>query len=160
MWLPEYRCKSPKKVIMDTSFLRAGRFWIATILSSAATGLLFSWLLGLLSPFGFTGPPRPQPTNIELLSSVLTAALFSVCIGLIVWQRKYGSCPMGSKRATGIAGTLGTTALFCPICIILPAGVAGFSLSLSFLTPYLPLLRTIVLLMLVMNLSVLLPRKS
>lgn len=149
-----------QKDSMDFVFVRAGRFWIATIISLAVVGLFFSWLLGLLSSIGFYGPPRIQPTNLELISSTLIALLFSASIGLIVWRKKYGSCPMGTGKTTGAAGTLGTAALFCPICTVLPVGIAGFSLSLSFLTPYLPLIRIIVLLMLVMNLSVLLPRKS
>ena len=145
---------------MNFSFLRTGRFWIATIVALLATGLLFAWELNFLSTIGLPGPPRFAPNLRELLLTGIILMLFSVNIGLANWWRGIGSCPMGTKKATGAAGAIGAIALLCPVCLILPLGIAGLSLSLGFLVPFVPILQVVAIILLNVSFFLLLPKKT
>ena len=134
--------------MIDISFIKTGRFWIATLIAFLTTCLFFSWELGLLNVVGLTGPPRFTLTTRDIAASISIAVLFSLNIGLIAWRQHYGTCPAGTKRAATGAGLLGAIALLCPTCIILPIGIAGISLSLAFLAPFIPLIQIIALIML------------
>ena len=112
------------------------------------TGLFFSWELGLFSTVGMPGPPRFAITTRDVVASVGITVLFSLNMGLIAWRQHYGTCPTGTKRVAGGAGLLGAVALLCPACIIFPIGIAGISLSLAFLAPFIPLIQIIALVML------------
>ena len=142
----------------DISFLRTGRFWIATGISLVATGLLFAWELGALKTMGLSGPPRFSPGMRDVVTSISIALLFSLNIGLISWRQRYGSCPAGTKSVAGAAGALGAFALLCPACIVLPIGIAGTSLSIAFLAPFVPLFQLIALILLVISFVLLLPK--
>lgn len=69
-----------------------------------------------------------------------------------------GSCPMGIKSATGIAGVLGAVTLICPVCIVLPASLLGLGFVLTFLAPFLPLLRIIAIVLLAVCIWMLWPK--
>ena len=145
---------------MNYTFLKAGRFWIATIVALLATGLLFAWELGALQAIGLSGPPRFTPTTRDIVASVSIALLFSFNVGLIAWRQRYGTCPASTKGATGVAGFLGALALLCPACIALPIGIAGVSISLALLSPFVPLFQLIAIIVLCVSCYISLPRKS
>jgi len=143
---------------MNTSFLRAGRFWIVTLVALVSTGLFFAWELNALAPMGLTGPPRMPPTTQEMTMTIIIAVLFSINVGLIAWQKKCGTCPIATKRVSGAAAGIGALALLCPVCLLVPLGIAGLSLTLGFLVPYIPLLQIVAIILLSVNLSLLVPR--
>jgi hypothetical protein len=143
---------------MNTSFLQSGRFWKATLVALLATGLLFAWELNALAQFGLRGPARMPATPKELTMTIIISLLFSVNIGLIAWQKQCGTCPIATKRVTGVAAGLGALALLCPVCLLVPLGVAGLSISIGFLAPFIPLLQIIAIVLLSANLYILVPR--
>jgi hypothetical protein len=145
---------------MDFAFLRSNRFLVAATVALLLTSLFFAWELNRLSFLGFPGPPRFSPTPREQFIAFLIAFLFSINIGLVVWHQKYGTCPRGTKRTTGFAGAVGVTALLCPVCVVVPLGIAGLSLSLAFLVPFIPLLQVVALVLLCASLWMLLPRTA
>ena len=147
-------------MIMNTSFLHAGRFWKATLIALLATGLLFAWELNALAPLGLAGPPRMQATTREVVMTIIIVFLFSVNVGLIAWQKQFGTCPAAAKGVTGVAAGIGALALLCPACLLVPLGVAGISLTLGFLVPYVPLLQIIAIILLGANLLLLIPQKK
>lgn len=108
---------------------------------------LFAWELGWLSAWLWS-PPRPPATGTEIAYSIAIALLLSGDAGLIAWRLHHGSCPVGMRRATGLAGTLGAIALLCPVCLALPFTLFGVAVALSALAPILPLLRLIALVLL------------
>ena len=152
--------KLPYAKHMSFSFLRTGRFWIATIVALIATGLLFAWEMNLLENIGLTGPPRYEPTTREMILTSVITLLFSLNVGLLVWSKRYGVCPVGSKRATGAAGAFGFLALICPVCVLWSVGFLGLSLSLAFLTPFVPLIQVVAIILLGVNLFLLLPKNT
>lgn len=121
-----------------------------------ALGIFFAWELGEL-PW-IPAPPRQPATAAEYGFTALLIALLAFNAGLVAWRRKHGSCPVGTRRASGLAGGLGALALLCPVCLFLPFSLFGLSLSLAFLAPFIPLLRIVVLLILLVNTAVLWPR--
>lgn len=139
-------------------FLRSPRFWLAFAAVFAVTGVLYAWQANLLSPW-FPAPPRAPVTRGEELFSALLVLLFSLNAGLYVWRRAEGSCPIGTRRATGLAGVLGMTALLCPACTVIPLTLLGTTLTLGFLSPFIPLLRIIALILAGGSLVLLWPRK-
>lgn len=146
--------------MINYSFLRAGHFWIATGISLSVSGLLFAWELGALQTVGLSGPPRFSPTTRDITASIGIAFLFSVNIGFIVWRQRHGSCPRSAKRAAGAAGFLGALALLCPACIALPIGIAGASISLALLSPFVPLFQLVAIIILCASCYISLPRTS
>ena len=134
--------------------LRNKHFWLPFLLTTLALGTLFVWELGLLP----SAPPRPHATWSEILFAIVLDVLIALNAGLLSVRKKNESCPVGAKRATGIAGVLGATALICSACTLLPLTLFGASISLAFLTPFLPLLRIIALLLAVVGVFLLWPR--
>lgn len=134
-------------------FLKA--FFVTAVLLTA----FFAWELGY---FGNLLPrlPRPEPTPFELVFTTILIALLSLDSGLVWFRLKQGTCPVGAKRASAIAGGLGVITLLCPACLLIPISLFGLSLSLTFLTPYLPLLRAVVMLLLVVSTVMLWPKKA
>lgn len=137
---------------------RNAHFWIGFVVSAVLLSIFFAWELGML---GTIAPPlpRPEPTQPELWYTALIIALLALDSGLVLYRLKQGTCPVGAKRASAIAGSLGVVTLLCPVCLLIPISLFGITLSLTFLTPYLPLLRIIVLLLLVVSTSLLWPKK-
>jgi hypothetical protein len=125
-------------------FLRSRRFWLAFCAGLAVAGSLSAWQLGLLSAWIPT-PPRVPVTRGEELFTVILVLLLAMNAGLYAWRKAEDSCPIGARRATGLAGTLGLATLFCPACTVIPLAVLGTTFSLTFLTAFLPLLRVIAL---------------
>lgn len=125
--------------------LRSGLFWRWTLGALLVFGSFFAWELGYL-PFLPT-LPRIAPTQIEHVFSGTLALLLAVNVSLLRWRSHYGSCPIGTKRATSIGGLVGVVTLLCPVCLLLPISIFGLSLSLAILAPYLPLLRIIALIL-------------
>jgi hypothetical protein len=145
--------------MINFSFLRAARFWIATSIAFVIIGLLFAWELNILQIIGLSGPLRYETSTRDLLASSTITVLFSFSIGLIAWRQRYGSCPTSAKGATGAAGFLGALALICPACIALPVGIASFSVSLAFLSPFVPLFQLIAIIILCTSCYISLPKK-
>jgi hypothetical protein len=145
---------------MNVSFFWAGRFWIAMLIALLTTGLLFAWELNILTPLGLLGPPRMPATQWEVIMTIIITLLFSVNIGLIAWRMQCGTCPIGTKRVSGVAAGLGALALLCPACLLVPLGIAGLSFGLAFLVPFIPLMHIIAIILLLVNLFILIPRRT
>lgn len=134
-------------------------FLKAFLLTAIIFTTFFAWELGY---FGTLLPrlPRPIPTQTELLFTVVLILLLSINSGLVWFRMKQGTCPIGARRASTLAGGLGVITLLCPACLLIPVSLFGLSLSLTFLSPYLPLLRVIVVLLLVVSLVLLWPKRA
>jgi len=145
---------------MNLSFLSTGRFWIATLIALLVTGLLFAWELNLLTDFGLPGLPRFAPSTRETALAMLIALLFSLNVGLLVWNKRYGVCPIGTKRATGAGGAIGAFALICPVCALWTIGFLGLSLSLAFLVPFVPIFQLVAIILLGVSFFLLLPKNT
>jgi hypothetical protein len=91
---------------------------------------------------------------------IVLGLLLSFTTGLAVWNARNGNCPLGVKSATGVAGVLGAITLICPICIVLPASLLGAGFILTFLAPFLPLLRVIAIILLCTSIGMLWPKKG
>lgn len=132
-------------------------FLKASGLAAVLLTTFFAWELGY---FGDLLPrlPRPEPDMFELVFTVVLIALLSFDSGLVWHRLKNGTCPVGAKRASTIAGGLGVITLLCPACLLIPISLFGITLSLSFLAPFLPLLRAIVMLLLVVSTILLWPK--
>lgn len=140
-------------------FLRSPSFWIPFAAALAVLSLFFLWELGILH-LALPMLPRIATTPLDLTFTGILWILLSFTIGLAVWRNRETSCPVGVKRATGVAGTLGIVSLLCPVCIALPVSLLGFSLTLSFLAPFVPLLRVIAIVVLLTAVSLLWPKKA
>lgn len=141
------------------TFITSQRFWSVFFIVGILFTLLFSWELDFFAAI-LPSPPRPEPTQTEIITSILIAVLIALDAGLLSWRIKYGTCPIGVKRAIGSAGTLGAIALLCPICLAVPFTIFGLSISLALLTPFVPLLRAIALILLVGTTLLLWPKKN
>lgn len=134
-------------------------FWTWFLITLAITGAFFAWELKLIDlPLPML--PRPPATTFELTYTALLTILLSVDAGLFGWRRKSGSCPIGTKRTVGFAGTMGALALLCPVCLALPAALIGFGTFFAIVAAFLPLIRFIAILFAVIALWMLLPRKK
>lgn len=121
-------------------FLQTKVFWGWFLVIGLALGIFFWWEL--------TALPRPAPNASEVGFSILIGFLLALDAGLLAWQQRYGSCPIGAKRATGTAGAIGAFTLLCPVCLLIPVSLFGISLSLTAAAPFLPLLRLIAMVLL------------
>lgn len=138
--------------------MNSKQFWTPFCITAALLGAFFAWELGY---FGNLLPqlPRPEPTQFELIYTLVLILLLSLDSGLVFYRLKQGTCPVGAKRASTIAGALGVVTLLCPVCLIVPLSLFGLTLSLAILAPYLPLLRAIVMLLLIVSTIVLWPKR-
>ena len=139
-------------------FLRSSSFWIPFFITFIVMAIFFAWELRML-PASIPAPSRPIPTGNELWFVATLTVLLAVNVGLYSWRTKAGSCPIGTKRATKIAGAMGALTLLCPVCILIPFSLLGVSISLVFLSPFLPLLQIISLVLLIVSLKLLWPTK-
>lgn len=139
------------------TFLKQKSFWQPASISLVLLSAFFAWELGY---FGDVIPrlPRPEPTQTELVFTAIMILLLALDSGLIFFRVKQGTCPVGAKRATKIAGGLGIVTLLCPACLLIPISLFGISLSLTFIAPFLPLLRIIVGLLLIVSTILLWPK--
>ncbi len=133
---------------MSFRFLFSGRFWIFCLGAMLIVGAFFAWQLGFLNPIGLHGPARIPFTAQELVMSVLITLLLGFNAGLYAWKRHAGSCPRGTRRASGAATALGAAALLCPVCAAGSLPLFGAVIGLGFLTPFVPLLQIIALVLL------------
>ena len=138
-------------------FLRSSAFWIPFCISLIVTGIFFLWEIGTFNQL-LPSLPRPSANPFDVAFTGSLIILLSVNAGLAVWQSRFGHCPRGIKRASGIAGLLGAFTLICPVCILLPASLIGFGFLFTVLAPFLPLLRIISVILLVSALHMLWPR--
>lgn len=138
---------------------RSSTFWISFFITDVILGLFFAWELKMITLPFLSAPARPAPTSGEITFAVILGLLIALNAGLFQWRKKYGTCPLGAKRATGIAGVVGATALLCPACVLIPFTLFGLSVSLTFLSPFIPLLRIIALILLVVSTVMLWPKK-
>lgn len=143
---------------MQLQFLHSRSFWYWTCGVALFCSLFFMWELGMIPQI--PGPPRPAPTSGEIVFTIFLIILLSLNAGLLHWRKNTGGCPIGTKGATGIGGSLGALALLCPVCLLLPFSLFGISLSLAFLSPFLPLLRIIAAILLLTSAAMLWPKNS
>ncbi|MBT3292857.1 hypothetical protein HN512_04850 [Candidatus Peregrinibacteria bacterium] len=141
---------------MDIRFLKSLTFWKWFVVAAVLTSTLFMWELGFVS--FLPSPPRPAPYRTEFIFTLILIIFISLNSGLIMWNKRNGICPVGTKRATGLAGAIGAIGLLCPVCFLFPLGIFGLSLSLSFLGPYIPILRIIALILLTVSTLLLWPK--
>lgn len=140
-----------------TRVLRSSLFWAPFAVTLLITSIFFLWELGLMSSI-FPSLPRPPATSVDIIFSIALGLLLSMTSGLAVWNSRMGSCPMSVKSASGVAGLLGAMTLICPVCLVLPASLLGLGFVLTFLAPFLPLLRIIAVVLLVVSIGMLVPR--
>lgn len=138
--------------------LQSPAFWAPFLVSFLVTGTLFAWELGFLHGY-IRSLPRIPATQIDILFTVILGLLLSLSIGLMGWNMKNGSCPAGVKNASGVAGVLGAVTLLCPVCLVLPGSLLGVGFLFSVLTPFLPILRMIAILLLAVSIWMLRPAK-
>ncbi len=138
-------------------FISAKKFWPTFIVALLIFGVIFIWELGYLSEW-IPSPPRPIPSRNEIIYTVVLTLLLSFDAGLFAVRRSRGSCPIGTKRVLGVSGALGMVTLLCPACLLIPLSVFGLSIGLSFLVPFLPLLRVVTMILLVTTTILLWPK--
>ncbi|MFA7681614.1 MAG: hypothetical protein WCX61_01135 [Candidatus Peribacteraceae bacterium] len=143
---------------MPLPFLHSKSFWISFWSTTLVLGIFFTWELGYCAAWIWS-PPRPLPTQGEMLFTALLILLFALNMGLFAWRRKQGTCPVGTRRASAIAGALGAVTLLCPACLLLPFTIFGTSLSLLTLAPHIPLLRIISFVLLIASTLMLWPKR-
>jgi len=122
-------------------------FWLYFLITALVLTAFFAWELGYLTP------PIPSltamnPSQTDIVFAIVLSFLLALNAGLFGYKKRKGSCPAGIKRATGIASLIGATALLCPVCVLLPLSLLGVSISLVFLSPFIPMLRIIALILL------------
>lgn len=127
--------------------LRSLRFWLPATATAVLAGLFFAWELDLLEPY-VMGPPRPAVTQTEIILTFLILFFMSVNVGMFTYLKRYGSCPVGTRRTTSFAAVLGAGALLCPVCVFGSFTFIGFTFAVSFLTPFIPLLQVIAVIVL------------
>jgi hypothetical protein len=150
----------PKKKTPKTRAqpLSSAWFWAPFLLCLIVTGVLFAWELGFL--YGYVPSLTRLPaTTIEKVFTGVLLFLLSLNAGLASWQTHKGSCPIGAKRATGIAGMIGAISILCPVCLMLPASLIGASIFFAFVAEYLPLLRIVAVILLVISATMLWPKR-
>ena len=140
-------------------FWTCKHFWQPAIISGVLLGAFFAWELGYFGE-AIPRPPRPTPTDLELIFTAALILMLALDAGLVFFRMKQGTCPVGAKRASTIAGGLGVITLLCPACLLIPISLFGISLSLTFLTPFLPLLRVIVMFLLIVSTVMLWPKPA
>lgn len=144
-------------IISMLNALHNRHFWTGFVVSGLVLSALFAWELGMMT--FLPSLPRPEATSVEMIYTVIMILLLSFDSGLVLYRLKQGTCPLGAKRASTIAGGLGIITLLCPACLLIPISLFGITLSLTFLTPFLPLLRLIVVLLLIVSTMLLWPKK-
>lgn len=122
------------------------------------TDIFFLWELGYITFLPYI--PRPGAYVWEILFTGTLGFLLSLNTGLIFWQTKYGQCPIGVKRASGAAGIIGAFTLICPACVLLPASLISVGFFFTAISPYLPLLRVMAVVLLFVSSVMLWPKKS
>lgn len=133
-------------------------FWQWFFVMMVIAGMIFAWELDAFKGL-LPSPSRPDPTRGEILYAAAIIVLMSFTSGLMGYRMKNGTCPIGARNASAIAGGLSLVTLLCPVCLLLPFSLFGIGLSIAFLAPYLPLLRMIVVLILAVCIWVLWPRE-
>ncbi len=136
---------------MIVRFLRSSRFWLVFAVAGVVFGLLLLWESGAFAGAIYSLPRAAPLTTSETLFAVAIVLLLAFNSGLFAWQQKEGTCPIGTRRATSAAGALGAITLVCPVCLLIPVSILGTGLTLSLLAPYLPLLRFLSLVLLVVS---------
>lgn len=146
-------------LMQSKSIFSSTQFVFPFAVSFIVFGLFVLWQLGIFSSVIYS-LPRGAPTTTEWIFGGLLVLLLSMNIGLFAWQKRFGSCPIGTKRASGIASTLGVLALLCPVCLALPLGIFGASVLLSSLSVYIPMLQIISIVLLIVSLTMLWPKST
>lgn len=123
-------------------FLQSSLFWVPFAVTLILAGLFFAWELGVFIAY-LPSVARPSVLFSEYLFTASLSLLLALDVGLVAWQSRFGSCPRGVKRASGIATALGALTLICPLCVLLPASFIGVGAALSLLTVHMSALRTV-----------------
>ena len=141
------------------SALKEKTFWIYFLITAFVLSVFFAWELGYLSPL-FPSISTMEPSGTDIAFAAILIFLLALNAGLFGYKKKKGSCPAGIKRATGLASLIGATALLCPVCILVPVSLFGISVSLVFLSPFIPLLRIIAFILLLGSTYMLWPKEK
>lgn len=139
--------------------LASAVFWRWFVIACVLTGVSLAWEMNAFTPW-LPGPIRPPVTGEERIFSAIIVLLIGFDAGLYGWHKRFASCPVGVRRATGLGGAFGALALLCPACTLIPIALLGTSVTLGFLTPFLPLLRIVAVIILAAVASMLWPRKE
>lgn len=137
--------------------IKTKAFLIPALCTLLASSLFFGWQLGLLARFIWS-LPRPPASPTEITFTLMLIVLLSVNMGLFYWHQTHGGCPIGAKRASGIAGALGAFALICPACIAVPAALLGAGVVLASLSPFIPLIQILSIFLLIVSTVMLWPK--
>lgn len=140
-------------------FLSSSFFWIPFIITILIAGLFFAWELGVFINI-LPSVARPSILLSEFLFTATLSLLLAFDIGLIVWHKKFGACPRGVKRASGLATALGALTLICPACFLLPASFIGIGTILSLMSTHMPALRILSIALLLITAGMLWPRRE
>lgn len=138
--------------MLSYAFLRSPRFWIPFVVVGFLFTVFFAWQLNVFSAYGFSGPPRPPVPTHEVIGTIFVVFLLSLNAVLFSWKRKYGVCPVGVRRGMSVAAGFGVLALLCPVCAFGTFVLLGVAVSLSFVTPFIPLLQIVALMLLLTTL--------
>ena len=135
-------------------------FWRAFAISLLILAPLFAWELGLI-PHLPSLPRSPTTLREKAFVGVLLLML-CIDIGLFAMHKNAGHCRrrrFKSKMLTTVAGTLGALTVLCPACLLLPASLFSIGFFFTILTPYLPILRGLALVLLVIAAVILWPKE-
>lgn len=142
------------------------KHWYFTpiFIRSAATtafvfGLFVLWQLGFFRSIVYS-LPRGNPSWYEYVFATALIIMVSANVGLLRWQKHFGHCPVGNKRASGIASILGAFALVCPACVVVPFTLFGSSIILSTFSPYIPMIQIVSLVLLGISIVLLIPKQD
>lgn len=149
-----------KKKQHPLRFLRTSYFWIPFVITLVIAGLFFAWELDAFVNILPSIAPRPSILLSEFLYTGILSLLLAFDIGLIVWHRRFGACPRGVKRASGLATMIGALTLICPACFLLPASFIGIGTIMSLMSTHMPALRIVSIGLLLMTAMMLWPRKN
>lgn len=150
--------KRTKKNMHPLRFLDSLHFWIPFAFTLVAAGLFFAWELGVFINV-LPSVPRPSVLPSEFAFTAALSFLLAFDIGLAVWQRRFGSCPRGIKRASSVATALGALTLVCPACTLLPVSLVSVGTLLSLMSAHMPTLRIVSIALLFMTAMMLWPSR-
>lgn len=139
--------------------LRSSVFWIPFVIAFLLAELFFAWELGYFINY-LPSYPRPYATHGEVIFTGIIGLLLAINIGLIFWQRRFGHCPIGVKRLSGLAGVLGAFTLICPLCVLLPASFVGVGFFFASFAQHVVFMRIISIVILVISMGMLWPRPA
>lgn len=142
---------------MSAAFLRDRLFWLPFVVTLLITGMFFAWEMTLLAQW-VPSPVRPPADAFERIFALMLSILLSINVGLYRWRSTHGSCPIGARNGTGLAGIAGACALICPVCLLFPITILGSAVAVSAFVVFQPLLFIVAMILAIASLVLLWPR--